>query len=139
MTLRQRVPDPAKAKSLMQAAERDMKFVLALPVSLDSGQTIVSRIYENFRALGDAHLLLQGKETYGEGHHREMIESLFDLNTNTERSIRVLINLKNLRKNVNYNGYIPTIAEIEDSRDIAKQLFKALIAAIKTRFKKYFL
>ena len=139
MTLRKRVPDPAKARSMVQAAEKELNYVLTLPVHIDSGCTIVLSLYEDFRLLGSAYLLLQGKETFGDNHHEEMIEALFDLDVKTKRSVRSLAHLKTLRKNVNYNGYIPSLPEVEDTRDLAQNLFQPLVLAIKKRYPKAFL
>ena len=105
--IRQRVPDKAKARSIVQAAEIEINFIQTLKPSNQSGITIVSRIYENFRMLGDALLLIRGKEVIGQDHHTEMINELFTLKVNTKRPIMVLNSLKSLINNINYRGYIP--------------------------------
>ena len=134
--MRQRVPDLKKAMSMLDAAEKDMRFILSLSVSLDSGQTIISRVYEDFRMLGDAFLLSQGKEAVGENHHEIMLEALFELPVKTERPLRALLSLKSLRHNINYRGYIPSLLEIEDAQSLAKVLFPILLKDLRPRFSK---
>src|SRR3989338_5824539 len=129
--IRQRVPDKAKARSIVQAAEIEINFIQTLKPSNQSGITIVSRIYENFRMLGDALLLIRGKEVIGQDHHTEMINELFTLKVNTKRPIMVLNSLKSLRNNINYRGYIPSIKDVQDVISIEEACFEPILKAVK--------
>ncbi|HLD15039.1 MAG TPA: hypothetical protein VJB94_00465 [Candidatus Nanoarchaeia archaeon] len=134
--IRQRVPDKAKARSIVQAAEIEINFIQTLKPSNQSGITIVSRIYENFRMLGDALLLIRGKEVIGQDHHTEMINELFTLKVNTKRPIMVLNSLKSLRNNINYRGYIPSIKDVQDVISIEEACFEPILKAVKEELNK---
>lgn len=129
--IRERVPDKFKATSLIDAAEMEMAFIKTLNVSLESGATIVSRIYENFRRLGEALMLIKGRESVGRGQHTDNINELFFLKVKTKRPIQVLENLKKIRMDINYNGYIPNIEEIRDALSIAESCFNQIVEEIK--------
>ena len=116
-------PDHKNALSILLAANREMKFTLTLEVNENSGTTIVRNIYECFRMLGDAILTAKGLE--GDSHI-ESIRELSKLKVNTTRPINLVDSLRQLRHNINYYGYRPTIAEINDALSIARSLFKPL-------------
>lgn len=129
--IRKRTPDKTKARSMVEAAVIEMKFIRTLKVSRESGATIIRGIYEDFRMLGDALLFIKGKEAIGPDHHNEMINELFTLNVKTKRPIRILNNLKSLRNNINYRGYIPTVEEVNDSLSIAEDCFEPILKEVK--------
>lgn len=134
--IRERVPDKFKARSLIEAAELEMKFIQTLKVSKESGSTIVGRIYENFRRLGEALMLINGKESVGPGHHNDVINELLLLKVKTKRPILVLKNLKKIRENINYEGYIPGIVEVEDVLSIADSCFKPILKEVRKELDK---
>ena len=128
--IRKRLPNKAKAISLLEAAKLDMSFILSLKPKIESGVTIVSRVYEDFRMLGEALLSYRGKEASGKDHHVDMIQELFTLEVNTPRPIVLINNLKDLRNKINYKGYLPSIEEINDSLSLANSLFDPMIGEI---------
>lgn len=128
MIMRYKRPDKKDALSLLQAAEHDMKFTLSLKPSADSASTIVRNIYECFRMLGDALLISKGIDSYD---HIAPINELLKLNVTTNRPIRLIENLRNLRHNINYNGYNPSLIEVEDVISLAKSCFGPLKEAVK--------
>lgn len=134
--IRIRTPDKSKAKSLIEAAELEMNFIKTIGPSKESGSTIISRVYENFRKLGEALMLIQGKESVGQGQHNDHINELLILRVKTDRPIRILENLKRLRNEINYEGYIPNIADIEDVLSIAETCFKPILEEIKKELNK---
>ncbi len=119
-----------KAASIIDAAERDMNFTLSLSKSPESSPTIIRNIYESFRMLGDALLVYRGIK---HDNHIMQIKELVNLPVNAKRPIQILENLRTLRHNINYNGYKPTTAELEDALDISKELFDPLLKEIKKR------
>ena len=129
-------PDKFKAKSLIIAAELEMQFIINLNPSKESGQTIIGRLYENFRRLGEALMLIRGRESVGQGQHNDNINELLLLTIKTERPIKVLESLKKTRMDINYNGYIPTIDEINDAISIAKTCFNPILEEIKKELDK---
>lgn len=134
--IRRRVPDKFKAKSLLESAKLEMKFIKTLEVSTESGSTIVGRTYENFRRLGEALMLIRGKEAKGPGQHRTIINELLTLKVETTRPIQVLRNLKKIREDINYNGYIPNMAEIEDVLSITNACFNPILKEINLELDK---
>ena len=86
--------------------------------------------------LGDALLLIRGKEAVGVDHHGEMIKELFTLKVNTSRPIQVLLNLKTMRHKINYQGYIPHIEEAQDAISIMDTCFHPLVNKIKEELQK---
>ncbi len=121
-------PDKKKAQSIVAGAERDMAFTLQLPISEDSAATIIRNIYESFRMLGDAMLVARGIKSED---HESQIRELISTEVKTQRPVGILRNLKTLRHNINYNGYLPTRADVDDAVDIARKLFKPLLIAVK--------
>ncbi|MCX6815022.1 MAG: hypothetical protein NTY20_05230 [Candidatus Aenigmarchaeota archaeon] len=133
MKTRYKRPDKKNALSLTEAAKRDMEFTLAMKVTESSGPTIVRNIYECFRMLGDALLVSKGIESED---HSAPIKELTELSVNTQKPISLLWNLKRLRHNINYYGYRPNTADIEDIISIAKAIFRPLYEAVKEKVTK---
>lgn len=130
--IKRKTPDKAKAKSMVFAAELDMGFICALPVTTESAQSIIRGIYENFRILGDALLATQGLKAEGIDHHTQMIDALIKLDVKTTRPLPLLKELKKIRHQINYNGYVPT----ENDVKYAIELKEAFWADILTEVKK---
>ncbi len=122
--IRQKRPDKKNALSIVQAAKNDMEFTLSLKVTEASGSTIVRNIYECFRMLGDALLVAKGIESTD---HVMQIKELMNLRVSTLRPLGVLDNLRRLRHNINYNGYKPTIPEVNDAIEIAEGCFEPIL------------
>lgn len=125
--MRYKRPDKKNALSIIEAAKRDMEFTLSLKSTEESGPTIVRNIYECFRMLGDALLVAKGVESED---HITPIKELLKLKVNTTRPINTIDNLRRLRHNINYYGYKPNLAEVEDTISIAKNCFKPLLNAV---------
>ncbi len=134
--IRPRSPDKLKARSMINAAELDMRFIEKLPVSIESGPSLVRGIYENFRMLGDAFLTARGLEVSGIDHHREMIEALTKLNIKASRPLSLLHELRKIRHQINYEGYLPTIEEANYVVAIRESLWKPLLAEVKKQIEK---
>jgi hypothetical protein len=130
VSIRQRWPDRKNAASLLEAARRDMEFTLKMPVSEDSGPTIVRNIYECFRMLGDALLATEGKEA---DDHVTAVKELLRLHAKTARPISLIDNLRRLRHSINYYGYRPSKQDAEEAISIAEATFEPLLRKIKSR------
>lgn len=130
--MRYKRPDRKNAISITDAAERDMKFTLSMDVTDASGPTVVRNIYECFRMLGDALLVLRGLESED---HITPIKELEKLKVKTGRSINLIDNLRRLRHNINYYGYKPNLQEVKDAISIAESIFKPLLNSIREQLK----
>ncbi|MBI2574716.1 hypothetical protein HYV82_02415 [Candidatus Woesearchaeota archaeon] len=126
--IRKKVPDIAKARSMIAAARIDMGFIESVPVSREASQSIIRGVYENFRILGDALLTAQGFEASGSDHHAEMIDAIVRLQIKTPRSLMLLHEIRKLRHRINYIGYIPSEEEAEYVLSIKKALWKPVLA-----------
>ena len=126
--MRYKVPDRKNAQSIIEAAKITMDFTLKMEVSEQSATTMVRNIYECFRSLGDA--LLVSKGINSEDHVLPMQE-VSSLKIDSERPISSVENLRRLRHNVNYYGYIPKINEVNDAISIAKACFYKAYEKIK--------
>ena len=131
--IRHKRPDRKNALSIIDAAERDMKFTLSIDITEDSGSTIARNIYECFRMLGDAILVSKGIESKD---HLAPIKEIISINVKTDRSLNLIDNLRRLRHNINYYGYTPTIYEVNDAISIANSIFKPLLVAIRSMLKE---
>ncbi|MDO8508927.1 MAG: hypothetical protein Q7S27_04550 [Nanoarchaeota archaeon] len=120
--------DKKNSISILNAAEREMKFTLKQPVTEESAFNIIRNVYESFRMLGDALLISKGIVSKD---HMEQIRELEALNIKTSRPIKLIDSLRKLRHNINYYGYIPTKAEAEDSISIANACFNPLLEEIR--------
>ena len=126
-------PDKKNALSIITAAERELNYTLTkLTVNEDSSFNIIRNIYECFRMLGDARLVSKGVVSID---HIEQIKELENLNVQTQRPIRLVDNLRRIRHNINYYGYIPSKEEAEDAISIAKSCFYPLMEKIKEECK----
>lgn len=127
--MRKRVPDPTLARSLIEASEKEMQFLETLPATIDAAMTIVSRMYECFHRLGEAVLVLDGKE----GDHEQCIVALMSLNVQTTRPLQVLDNLRQMRHNIIYRGFQPSSADVEDVLSIKAACWQPVLEVVKKR------
>lgn len=130
--MRYKRPDKKNALSIVEAAERDMKFTLSISPTEESGPTIVRNIYECFRMLGDALLVAEGIESED---HIAPIRELMKISIATSRPVNLLDNLRRLRHNINYYGYKPNLFEVKDAISIADSCFAPLLQAIQEKLK----
>jgi len=130
-------PDKKNALSIINAAEREMKYTLSIKVNEESGPTIVRNIYECFRMIGDALLISKGIESED---HITPIKELTRIRIETRRPINLVDNLRRLRHNINYYGYKPKLEEVKDAISIAESIFQPLLKAVRDNLKtfKYF-
>ncbi len=123
MKSRYKRPDLKNAISILEAAKSDFNFTLTLQVNESSATTIIRNIYECFRMLGDAILVIKGINSED---HLAPIKELSYLTVDTTRPINLVDNLRRLRHNINYYGYKPNPAEVEDAISFAKSCFQPL-------------
>lgn len=131
--MRYKRPDKKNALSIIDAAERDMKFTLTIRLTEESGATIVRNIYECFRMIGDALLVSEGIESED---HLAPIRELMKVKIKTDRPIYLVDNLRRLRHNINYYGYKPKLQEVEDVISIAKSIFQPLLKSVRNKLNK---
>lgn len=132
MKIQYKQPDYKNALSIVEAAEREMKFTRTLKLTEEAVATIVRNIYECFRMLGDALLVAKGIKSED---HITPIRELLATKATTSRPIYVIDSLRRLRHSINYYGYRPTLAEAEDALSIAKSCFPALHKAVLLKIK----
>src|SRR3989344_2613866 len=128
--MNERIKRPGKknALSIINASEKEMSFTLKQNVTEESAFNIIRNIYECFRMLGDAKLVSKGIVSKD---HIEQIKELESISVETKRPIGLINNLRKLRHNINYYGYIPKKEEAEDAVSIAKDCFYPLLKEIK--------
>ncbi len=126
-----RTPDKAKAKGMVFAAEMDMDFISQLPAETKSAQSIIRGIYENFRILGDALLTAQGFKAAGTDHHTQMIDALIKLDVKTMRPLLLLNELKKIRHQINYNGYVPTEKDVRYVIELKESFWNNILSEVK--------
>ncbi|MBU0758400.1 MAG: hypothetical protein KKF44_10105 [Nanoarchaeota archaeon] len=131
--MRYKKPDRKNAQIIIDAATKDMKYTLTIEPTKESGSTIIRNIYECFRMLGDALLTSKGIES--EDNFTPMQE-LLKVKVTTDRPINLISNLRRLRHNINYYGYIPSLDEVLDVIDIAKNTFEPLLKEIMKQILK---
>ena len=52
--MKEKHPDGKNAKSILEAAEKQMRYTLTLVISDESAFNIIRNVYECFRMMGDA-------------------------------------------------------------------------------------
>ena len=129
MNIRFKRPDPKHAVSIVDAAIRDMKFTLTLPVTPASGSTIIRNIYDCFRMLGESILVGEGKIV--KGHEPHIKAFLSFPGVSTSRPPQLIENLRNLRNNISYYGYQPQPIEVEEAIRFAQACFTPYAQAIR--------
>lgn len=103
---------------------------MTIKVTEEAGSTIIRNIYECFRMLGDALLLIKGIESED---HIKPIKELTKLNVKTKRPINLVDTLRKIRHDINYYGYRPNIEEVKDVVSIAESCFFQLLEEIKKK------
>ena len=131
--MRYKRPDKKNALSIINAAEREMEFTLSIELTEASGSTIIRNIYECFRMIGDALLVLKGISSKD---HLAPINELTKLQLKTSRPITLIGNLRRLRHNINYYGYKPSLHEVEDATSIAETIFQPLQKSVRDKLKE---
>ncbi len=131
--LRQKHPDKKNALSLLDASSRQMNYTLTLEPNDNSAFNIIRNIYECFRMLGDALLIVKGIESQD---HLAPINELMKVNVETSRSITIIDSLRRMRHNINYYGYSPKKAEADDAISLAKACFQPLFEIVKKEVEK---
>ena len=121
-------PDKKNALSIINAAERELRYTLKLKINDESASNIIRNIYESFRMLGDARLVSKG---FSSQDHIEQIKELENIRVNTGHPIKLIDTLRKLRHNINYYEYIPSKAEAKDAVSIVESCFYQLFEAIK--------
>ena len=132
--MRYKRPDEKNAISIVDAAEREMKFTLTIAPTEESASTIVRNVYESFRMLGDALLIEKGIKSED---HIMPVKELLTLKVNTTRPIQLIDNLRRLRHNINYYGYKPNLAEVKDVVSVAESCFKPMLDAVREKISKH--
>ena len=127
---RYKKPDKKNSISIVEAAERDMKYTLSLPLSHEGGAIIIRNIYESFRMLGDALLVSKG---FKSEDHITQIGELIKLEVDTARPLSLINNLRVLRHMINYYGYAPEIEEVKDVILFAKNCFEPIAKAVRKK------
>ncbi len=133
MTERQKQPDKKNALSILDAASRQMNYTLGLDSNNDSAFNIIRNIYECFRMLGDALLVVEGIESQD---HLIPINKLMQIKVETPRPIKLIDSLRRMRHNINYYGYSPKKAEGDDAILLAKSCFQPLLQAVRIEIEK---
>mgnify|MGYP001582547461 CR=1 FL=1 len=134
--IRKKVPDKAKALSILNAAANNIEAIKLLEGNRKADGLAVTAIYESFRMLGDALLTAEGFETSGKDHHAEMIGRLLKLQINADRSLLVLDELRRKRNKVNYEGYAPSEDEVKDIIAVKNSLWDPVFNEVKGRIEK---
>ena len=131
-----RWPDKAKARSMTEAAIRGINFIETLQVTEQNSPSVIREIYESFRMLGDAVLTAKGLETRGADHHTHMIDELLKLKVETAKPLNLLHELRKARHKINYEGHLPTKAELDYLLGIKKALWAPVLAEVKKLIEK---
>ena len=105
-----------------------MDYTLTLNVNDMSAITVLRNIYECFRMLGDALLVIKGVSS---ADHLLPIKEISHLQIDSKRPIALIDNLRRLRHNMNHYGYNPSIAEANDSVSLANECFYTAYEKIK--------
>lgn len=131
--MRYKRPDTKNALSIIDSAKRTMDFTLTLEINEQSAATITRNIYECFRMLGDALLVSKGISSED---HLLPIKEVSAIKIDSVRPIASVENLRILRHNLNYYGYNPKTAEVEDVVSLAKACFYKAYEQIKKGLQK---
>jgi len=99
--IRRRVPDRARARSLIAASEKTMRNILKMQVSEETGTIIFRETYESLRQLGDARWWLLGYEA---NDHEASIEILKEEKIAHSARLEKMDRFRMLRNRANYIG-----------------------------------
>ena len=131
--MRDKHPDKKNAQSILEASEKQMRYTLTLEPTDESAFNIIRNIYECFRMIGDALLVFKGKKSED---HIEQVKALESLKVKTERPIKLVDNLRRMRHNINYYGYMPKVGEVQDTISFARACFMPLFKEVSSEIEK---
>lgn len=126
--MRIKKPDKKNAQSIIESVKSELEFTLTLPINEASASTIARNLYEIYRKLGDAMLVAEGIES---SDHIEPINRLINLDIDTKRPLALIDNFRRTRHNINYQGYQPSIEEVEDMLDFTNKCFNTIYSKTK--------
>jgi uncharacterized protein YutE (UPF0331/DUF86 family) len=119
--------DRHRSISVLEAAEKEMDYIKKMKIEEGAANIIVRSIYECFRMLGEAILINKGVPLFD---HKTCIEELISLEIETKRPLQLLESYRELRNNVNYEGYFASVEEAKDIKDFADKCFDVLMRKV---------
>lgn len=121
-------PDKLRAKSLMEASERNMAVILEMGIN-DSSSTIIFReTYESIRQLGDARWWLLG---YKPKDHEVSMEILKQEKIANSAKLQKLDRFRQIRNDANYSGYLIPKAVTEEIIEFWKECAEDILEKMK--------
>ena len=118
---------------MVDAAEREMSYVLKQEMREEAAATLVRAMYECFRQLGDALLLARGFEAKD---HHVMIDEVLHMNVDTPQPLIVLDRLRRTRMKINYEGYFPSKAELDDFNQFSRTCWHIVLTEARKTIAK---
>lgn len=123
-------PDKLRAKSLMEASERNMAVILEMGIN-DSSSTIIFReTYESIRQLGDARWWLLG---YKPKDHEVSMEILKQEKIANSAKLQKLDRFRQIRNDANYSGYLIPKAVTEEIIEFWKECAEDILEKMKNK------
>ncbi len=133
--LRKRTIDTQRLNSLLSSAKDNSDYASSLEINEKSSTAIFKELYDCFRQLGDAKLLLLGYESQGKGSHEVSIEAIQEEKVDF-LAFNNLDRFRRLRNDANYKGYKATVADAQDISNVWKNCGNKLINLLRARFPK---
>lgn len=123
--LRLRSPDKARARSLLEAAQKTAYFVCKIPLDEDSAGVVFRELYECLRQVGDAKMWLAGYEAVSHAASMAALEE--DIG---HVDYMKLDRLRAIRNNANYRGYRIGESNAQEMLVLWKKWGETLIAKL---------
>ena len=121
--------NPAQAKSLIQKADKRLKYVQDREITVENSDLVLEDAYEAIREALDAFLILEGYKSHS--HEASIIYSFENLEL-SYATVNKFNKFRKLRNDSKYRGEDITINEAQKSLSLAKEY----IPALKQKFKE---
>ena len=119
--------DRALAKSLIEAASRDIDYLKTQTVSENSARKIISNYYDVLRSIVEAITALEGYKVYSHEAYTYYLKENVTLNASKQFD-----RFRKIRNNINYYG---EIVEVEEAKDLINSII-SLIEELKIELDK---
>jgi len=120
--IKERTPDKAKAKSLVESSKHRFDYFKSLIVNDISSNYIIENMYDVIRELVEAKMILDGYKTYS---HEAMVSYLKVIGF-TDLEVKFTDELRETRHRTKYSGFITDVEYAKKVIAFTNNIYKKL-------------
>lgn len=117
----------ARVKSILEEADKRLKFFNAVPISEESANYIIENMYDVIRELIEAKLLLEGYKSYS---HEATVSYLKKLGFSSSE-VEFMDELRDIRNHTKYYGHLVNAEYAKKVSEFVNKVYPKLKGMIK--------